>query len=51
MAKQTFSNGRLSIRADMNNPKEKAAKIRDDVKKGKDVSRYTRPELIEALKQ
>lgn len=51
MAKHIFTNGRLSIRADLTIPNEKAAKIKDDAKKGKDVSRYTRTELIEALKQ
>lgn len=51
MAKHTFSNGRLSIRADLTNPKEKAVIIKDDIRKGKDTAKYSKAELIEALKQ
>lgn len=51
MAKHTFTNGRLSIRSDLTNPKERAAKIKHDVKTGKGTAKYSKEELIEALKQ
>lgn len=51
MPKHTFTNGKLSIRADMMNPREKAAKIKNDVQTGKGAAKYTKEDLLEALKQ
>lgn len=51
MPKQEFLNGKLTLRYDPADPNDKAKRIREDIAKGRDLSKYTKADLVESIKQ